>query len=377
MDVSDINKKQVVKIVTLTLIAAILIFLIVYGMITVYKNHKIIDIGCFSKNNGLAVFCNLNEQMGYIDEKGNIAIPAKFKFAGPFLSDIAVVQDVNGKYGAINKNGDYVIKPEFFYISIFSDDLAAICELDDKNIYCSFHENEQWGFIDKHGKIVVKTKYHNVNDFTEGICWVGQSDSKCHYIDKTGKKILSEYDRCSSFINGYAGVKIDKTWNIINRNGKLIVPHIKTQSDNVWITEKYIIFHLEGKDNKFLNFDTLTQKTFITSRNFLICEFGLYPMVKDKKYGFINMNDDWVIPPVYEKAYRFTDGLAAVKVNDKWGFIDQTGKNVISPSYIEEPSLFSNGYAQIQLEDYWGIINKHGELVIKIQGKRQNRMLWF
>ena len=40
------------------------------------------------------------------------------------------------------------------------------------------------------------------------------------------------------------------------------------------------------------------------------------------KFGFLDHNDTIVIPPEYEDGRKFSEGLAAVKKNEKWGFID-------------------------------------------------------
>lgn len=51
-----------------------------------------------------------------------------------------------------------------------------------------------------------------------------------------------------------------------------------------------------------------------------------------------------VIAPQYEAAGLFDDGLAPVKQNGKWGYIDKTGKTVI-PFQYDIAGLFNEGYA--------------------------------
>ena len=40
------------------------------------------------------------------------------------------------------------------------------------------------------------------------------------------------------------------------------------------------------------------------------------------KYGFIDKSGKLVIPAAYDMTNKFSEGLAAVKVGDRWGFID-------------------------------------------------------
>lgn len=52
-------------------------------------------------------------------------------------------------------------------------------------------------------------------------------------------------------------------------------------------------------------------------------------------WGYVDKMGEYVIPPSFEAAEIFSEGLAAVKIGGKWGFIDQTGNVVIEPSYDE------------------------------------------
>lgn len=53
---------------------------------------------------------------------------------------------------------------------------------------------------------------------------------------------------------------------------------------------------------------------------------GLAPVqASNGRWGFINMNNQWVIQPKFEDAQEFKDGRAAVKMNSKWGFINKQG----------------------------------------------------
>ena len=57
------------------------------------------------------------------------------------------------------------------------------------------------------------------------------------------------------------------------------------------------------------------------------------PVCLKKKWGYINANGEFVIPPAFDCALPFADGLASVMVEGKWGFIDATGQFAIPPTY--------------------------------------------
>lgn len=57
---------------------------------------------------------------------------------------------------------------------------------------------------------------------------------------------------------------------------------------------------------------------------------GLAAVYKDKKYGYINKKGKYVIEPQYADAGDFSEGIAVVQTEDgEWNFIDQTGAVVV------------------------------------------------
>lgn len=83
----------------------------------------------------------------------------------------------------------------------------------------------------------------------------------------------------------------------------------------------------------------------------------------------------WLVPPQFENAHGFSEGLAPVKVGDYWGFIDRTGKMAIKPQFNpKQPqynSYFSEGLAAVNFSEggagEWGFIDKSGKVVINPQ----------
>jgi len=63
---------------------------------------------------------------------------------------------------------------------------------------------------------------------------------------------------------------------------------------------------------------------------------------------------------------NFSEGLGRIKVGDKWGFIDKTGKIVIEPQFIEAGD-FSDGLAPVEANGKWGFIDKNGKKAIELQ----------
>ena len=71
-------------------------------------------------------------------------------------------------------------------------------------------------------------------------------------------------------------------------------------------------------------------------------------MVEAELYGFIDKEGNWIVEPRFESAYSFSEGMAAVRLDDNWGYIDSNGNMVIEPKY-KDALGFSEGLAPVQV----------------------------
>jgi hypothetical protein len=94
--------------------------------------------------------------------------------------------------------------------------------------------------------------------------------------------------------------------------------------------------------------------------------------------GAKEKNDDTSFLSTYDYVTSFHNGYAAARLDDKWGFVDKTGKEIISPIY-ELANSFYEGLASIKyddiasfddreivsykIDDKYGFVNKKGEEV--------------
>ena len=65
----------------------------------------------------------------------------------------------------------------------------------------------------------------------------------------------------------------------------------------------------------------------------------------------------------FEKAYKFSEGLAPVKQNGKYGFINTKGEVVI-PCIYDGAADFSEGLAMVKQNYKGSIINKEGKVIV-------------
>lgn len=66
-----------------------------------------------------------------------------------------------------------------------------------------------------------------------------------------------------------------------------------------------------------------------------------------------------MLPFIYEKAHAFHEELASVKLNGKWGFINNKGLIKICCKY-DFAFSFWKGFASVQLNKKDGYVNREG-----------------
>ena len=89
----------------------------------------------------------------------------------------------------------------------------------------------------------------------------------------------------------------------------------------------------------------------------------------NNKFGYINNIGEVVINLRFDNAFSFSEGLAAVMLNGKWGYVSHDGTSVISYRFDNAKS-FSEGMAAVLNNGKWGFIDQRG--VCKIIYKYDN-----
>lgn len=94
----------------------------------------------------------------------------------------------------------------------------------------------------------------------------------------------------------------------------------------------------------------------------------LIPFEQNDKWGYFNDKGEIVISPSFKAVNYFSEGLAPVQtLDDKWGYIDKKGKFVIAPKFIEA-TVFVDGKAFVVEENKRPIcIDKKGKSLFTIK----------
>lgn len=303
-----------------------------------------------SFNNGLAPVYTTGGY-AYINQKNEIIIPAEYSNAQDFDRGVArITKDY--KQGLIDTLGNFILRPKYLDISNFNEHGLAIVRYGNDRVRSGvidlrgkirtegflnimpFYEGmaavrykDGYGFIDISGNLVIDAEYSKVGRFSEGRAMV-QKKGQCGFIDTKGDLVVPcQYSKCLDFNDGRAVIyKGYRRGGLIDRMGKVLIePSVNRLYD--FNNGRGLV---RGKDRNFI---------YITEQN--------------RFYD-----------GTYEDARKFEHGVAVVKIDGKWGIINQKGIEVIPPKY-DKIEQFEEGYARVRIKGFSGLTNLSGELIVQ------------
>ncbi len=283
-----------------------------------------------------------------------------------------VFQDNNGKFGVKDSVGNIIVSPKYDWIEDFYEGFATV-NIGGTQKPEEYFKGGKWGFIDKTGREITPIKYDIASSFINGFAKVGQV-GKYSFINKKGKEITNLiYDDTFYFFEDLASVKKDDTYSFIDTLGRTVLRLNKGASANLFSDGLCLVFS-EFENNFFID---KTGKKVITFEEYYedISSFyeGKAVVGSNEKWGYIDKTGKVAIPLIYDAAESFSEGLAAVNiggeyqsvmefVGGQWGFIDLTGKLVI-PFKYDNAEKFENGLAKVELNGREFFIDKNGNEV--------------
>lgn len=289
---------------------------------------------------------------------------------------------VGGKVGFIDRTGKVVIPPRFDNASPFNEDLALV------------REAGKYEFIDSSGAVVLKPPYDIVLDFSEGLAAVniGQrrnrslglimAPGRWGYIDKTGTLAIPlQFTHAEDFSEGMAGVQVGEEGGFIDHTGQLQFKVPLDVSDGF---HDGVVLVQSGGEGTYFNRAgrRLPTPDLIRGSSESFSE-GMAAVQIGEKWGFIDTTGTLAVPATFLAASSFSEGLAAVEVPiemawcrggsdgsrygtpKRYGYIDKSGKLVIPP-LSDDPGAFSEGLASISVCSTSSFIDRNGVTVLPL-----------
>lgn len=142
---------------------------------------------------------------------------------------------------------------------------------------------------------------------------------------------------------------------------------ITTQADISTEEYKKENLQLDNSQDDILAYQEKLYPIKVGSRQFQTLEDGSKKIVKDSKFGFINKEGQMKIPPIYDIANNFSEELALVQKDTRWGYIDKKSNIIIDMENAVSCRSFSEGLACFidSISGLYGYIDNNGATVIE------------
>jgi hypothetical protein len=191
----------------------------------------------------------------------------------------------------------------------------------------------------------------------------GFVDSTCNFHQEL------VYQMADEFYLGRAIVQKNNKYSFVDQTGKTLHPfkfskltHFSDDSLAFMLDEKNIISCIDW--NFKIVFSLQDAEEIHNYHN------GIAAVRKNNKYGFVNKKGEIIINNEFDAVGKFSENLIAVaKYEDlpdtsylKWFFIDRTGKQIFDMSFTDVHD-FSEGFAAVAINGKWGWMNKSGKFV--------------
>lgn len=319
------------------------------------------------------------KKYGYINQKNEVVIPAKFDAAQNFSNGLAAVK-INDLWGYINTKGEMVIAPKYKTIFGFYSTIAKVCIEEVK--FTGPEAN--YIYINQKGEEVPENSVPGDPVFFDGLKLVKTKEGKFGFENNKGVMVIPAiYENARDF-NGQGWTACSKVkfglgmMGCINTKGEMIVPFefgfinysfgkyicVKTKNgenliyktDGTFIkvdgVDKIYGFNKDGISAFALNnktgFIDTSGKILVSARfdesGSSILE-GLVKVVTNGQLQVLDILNDKVLCTIPNaKGYSgFKNGISQIEINQKFGFIDKNGKTIIPAEYLELGNRFDEG----------------------------------
>lgn len=228
------------------------------------------------------------------------------------------------------------------------------------------------------GGVNKKMKYAAAETIKDIAWYAGNSKSKPHPVGQKKSNGYGLYD-----MNGNVSELLWKSreWKCNLQIGGNYDYWIKQQEDDeegcynsfftgfrlVLITKGMINKNTIGYDNTKDYIDEIDSRYEVT----YVPKEGLQPVRKNGKYGYIDETGKEVIPLIYDEAWGFSSGRAVIKLNDKEGLIDTKGNLVVNNIYdycssvCEDMIIVGINGKKNALDRKYGYVDKNGNVIVE------------
>ena len=213
--------------------------------------------------------------------------------------------------------------------------------------YFIFEEKGKLGLVDLQGKTVLAPTFNSIEEKQPYFIACSKTKGCSVYNENLQLVLKGGYNSIELGCEGQFIVEKNGKYGVVSEKGAVILPlkysNINSNKNGytIKLNEKAGLFNSEGKEIIPISYHWVyTGK--IDDNIPIVAELN------ENKAGYINTKNEWVIPPTYQYAFAFQQGLARVKKGRNYMYINLKGEPVIQDfdnyviqnfdNYVIEPS---------------------------------------
>jgi WG containing repeat len=305
---------------------------------------------------------------GYIDLSGKVVIDPKYDSAGEFRGSRAVIRQ-GDKYALIDPSGKLIAEIPYRVLGEFHQGLLRV-QANNRVDAAGKKLPTTYGFVDVNGKIAIPPQFIPAGEFPDDPADlpVGGLDHDWCYFDRTGKIVIRismgpNLNNADPFANGRLRAKDGFTWGFKDATGNWAIPPKYNDAQNfkdgraaVQDGVKWIAIDVHGKE---LPVDKRKLRAIEPPSE------GLALATENDLLGWIDAKEHPAFPlRKYQEAHKFSCGLARIKVDDLYGYLDRSGNLAIKNQYWSAAD-FDHDVALVMTTDGTAYIDTKGTVVWK------------
>ncbi len=305
--------------------------------------------------------------------------------------------------GATNEEFDAKYKEWFYEVSIIRGGLQDAYSFVGE--YAVVKSEDHWGLLGQSGQTVVQPRYDSINVIL-GDVYPVSIDGEAYFLGTNGEKMIAtnspvewlsllsdgcciarkndkyalcdvainvpeqfEYDFLSTSSSQVIAAKKGEKWALMTNTGAMITDYIY---------EDILIDRARGacirngvifakKNGKYIMLDAsgvqIGTESFDDAKMFA-SEQPAAVKIGDK-WGFVNADGTINGAVKYDEVESFSLGLYAASENEKWGYKNTAGEFVVAPNYDECKPFSANGIALVRIGQEWQYITIKGFKVLQ------------
>jgi len=230
-----------------------------------------------------------------------------------------------------------------FFTAVAAASILVSCEgvdsIGEEVLLIPVKNGEEFQYIDTDGKIVINPQFKTATVFREGLALVETSgdNPQFGFINEDGKYAINAQYNQATIFS--EGL----AWVVSENSAPTAID-----------TEGQLKFTLQ---------DAETVKIFKEG----LAAFSIVNEEGEEKWGFVDKTGKVVINAQFSEVSNFSNEKCAVRNDDgKWGFIDKEGGIVINPQF-DAATDFNNGKCVVTYSDKQGVIDIEGKYIINPQ----------